>query len=311
MTTASRWRAPESARQGRVICIGNFDGVHRGHQALIRRGKSLAQTLGVEGVTALSFWPPPSHYFRPDSPLHVLSVPDERSELLRQAGVEEPIFLPFDQSIAELAAETFAAQILVDQLRSTGVVVGADFRFGTQRRGDTNLLRSVLAKTGGAVDIVTKVETGGIAISSSRIRSLISNGHFEQGVELLGHPYPLSGKVIPGDQRGRQIGFPTANLDVPVEKLLPPAGVYGGKAHWNEQMYPVIVNIGTKPTFTSGGALCVEAHLLNTPNGLDLYGQHLRLELEYHLRAEQRFDHVEALTRQIAVDIEKLQRRLA
>lgn len=305
-----RWVGPERVRRRRVICIGNFDGVHRGHQVLIQRGCSLAEDLDVTNLTALSFWPPPSRYFRPESALELLSLPEERLGLLAEAGVGEPLFLPFDESIAELPAETFVSRILVEQLQAVGVVVGADFRFGTSRRGDTGLLRSILEHAGAVLDVVTKVATGGEAISSSRIRRLIAKGAFEEAVALLGHGYPLSGQVIPGDQRGRQIGFPTANLQLHPDKLLPKPGVYGGLATGDSFRYPVVINVGTKPTFVAAGGLVVEAHLIGAPKDLDLYGQSLSLTLQFHLREERRFSSVSALAEQITRDIHALQRRL-
>ncbi|MBM65445.1 MAG: riboflavin biosynthesis protein RibF [Myxococcales bacterium] len=306
-----RWVGPELVRRRRVICIGNFDGVHRGHQALVQRGLALAEDVGATNLTALSFWPPPSRYFRPESTLELLSLPDERVRLLMDAGVGEPLFLPFDEGIALLPAETFVAEVLVEQLQAAGVVVGADFRFGTNRRGDTELLRSILEENGAVLDVVAKVESGDKAISSSRIRRLIAEGPFDKAIALLGHGYPLSGRVVPGDQRGRQIGFPTANIDIHSDKLRPKPGVYGGFATGASFRLPAVVNVGTKPTFVNDGGLVIEAHLVGAPEALDLYGETMNLSLHFHLRDERRFASVAALTAQITRDIEALQRRLA
>jgi len=239
----------------------------------------------------------------------LLSTPKERVELLSKAGVSEPLFLPFDQTVAELPAQTFVAQILVKELEAIGVVVGTDFRFGTKRLGDTELLRSVLAETGAVLDVVTKVEEDNAAISSSRIRQSIGSGCFDEALALLGHGYPVSGQVVPGDQRGREIGFPTANLQIHRDKLLPQPGVYGGTTTLKNERLPVIVNVGTRPTFKAESVLGVEAHVIDAPPDLDLYGHTLTLHLDYHLRDERRFASVEALTKQITLDIEALQRQ--
>ena len=293
-------------RRRRVVCIGNFDGVHRGHQSLLNRGRDLADRLGVLKLTALSFWPPPSQYFRPEIPLKLLSLPAERSRLLAQAGVDEPIYLPFNRSLADLSPEAFVQEILIHQLQVQGVVVGVNFRFGSKRQGHTDQLQSLLNEAGARLEIVTKIEEDAEIISSTRVRTAITKGDFSHALELLGHSYPLSGVVIKGDGRGRKIGFPTANLAVPAEKHLPTSGVYGGRMVWDGQKYIVIVNIGTKPTFKSKGSTCVEAHVLDAPPELDLYGEELYLELDCHLRDEHRFANADALMKQIKQDIEVL-----
>lgn len=286
-----------------VVTIGNFDGVHRGHLALIERSRREADRRGVPMV-ALTFDPHPAAVLRPDHVPAVLQSIEERVATLRSHGCDRVEVLTFDADLAALTAEAFVTELLVARLGAVAVVVGENFRFGAGAQGDVALLRSLGAQHGFAVDAVGLIDAGDGPVSSSALRALLAAGDLEAVVRGLGRPFTLSGEVVHGEGRGRTIGVPTANVAVPPGRALPADGVY---ACWatpeGEGRAPAVVNVGWRPTF-DGTSRTVEAHLL-VDGAPDLYGRSLALAFVARIRGEERFDGVESLRARIAHDIEE------
>jgi riboflavin kinase/FMN adenylyltransferase len=292
---------PEGCRHA-VVAIGNFDGVHRGHRRLIERARMLA-TGRQAPLAALAFEPHPQEYFRPHAGYFRLTPFRTKARLLAENGVDILFALPFDANMAWKSAEAFVREILVDSLRVRGVVVGADFRFGKGRAGDTALLGQLSGELGFEVDIFAPVMTGEIKISSSEIRTALKEGRPEKAAELLGHWWTIEGRVEHGDSRGRQLGYPTANL--PMDGYLRPAfGVYGVRASVVENDCVIrshlgVASIGIRPMFRVEEPL-LEVHLFDFDG--DLYGKHLSVELIAYLRPELSFDSADMLKKQMDED---------
>lgn len=282
-----------------VVAIGMFDGVHLGHRAVVSKARELATELGLACVV-FTFVTHPRTVLRPDTPIPLLTTWEEKSERLQLLGVDRLVGAQFTQSFAEISAEDFIRRILQEQLQARHVVVGYNFAFGHNQSGTVDTLRQMGPAHGFDVTIVPPYTADDGAISSSRIRKLLATGHIEEANRLLGRPYSLTGVVVQGDQRGRLLGFPTANVQVDDQKLLPAFGVYAGHALWDGQSRPCVVNLGMRPTFDPP-QLRIEAHLLEF-NG-DLYGRHMTLELLHRLRPEQAFKGVDALVTQIRADV--------
>jgi riboflavin kinase / FMN adenylyltransferase len=291
-----------------VVTIGNFDGVHRGHLALVERARGEADRRGVPTV-ALTFDPHPATVLRPDAVPPSLQSLDERVATLRSHGCDRVEVVTFDAALAALSAEAFVADLLVDRLGAAAVVVGENFRFGAGAEGDVALLRGLGARHGFAVDAVGLVDAGDGPVSSSALRALLAAGDLEAVARGLGRPFTLSGEVVRGDGRGRTIGVPTANVAVAPGRALPADGVY---ACWatpeGEGRVPAVVNVGWRPTF-GGTSRTVEAHLLDGGDP-DLYGRSLELAFVARIRGEERFDGVEALLDRIGRDIAAARRIL-
>lgn len=285
-----------------AVAIGNFDGVHRGHQALCETARRLATSTGGE-VVALTFDPHPARVLAPSlAPPLILSL-ERRAELLGQAGVDVVVVEPFTRAFAAMEAEAFATDVLAGDLRAAHVVVGYDFSFGKGRRGDASMLEVMGARAGFGVSVVRRVSIHGLTCSSTKVREFALEGRVEGAEVLLGRPFELTGEVTRGAGRGRTIGFPTANLR-PEGELIPKGGIYATRAHLLSEgggSWPCALSIGTNPTFIEAGAQVVEAYLIGFDG--DLYGRRLRLEFVQRLRDEQRFDSVEALVAQIREDV--------
>ena len=282
-----------------VVTIGNFDGVHRGHRVLLRRAVDAAQESDVRSV-AVTFDPHPAAILRPGSePLAIQSL-DERIEELLAVGVDLVLVLPFTPGLSSLGPDVFLEKVLVERLEATKVIVGANFRFGHKAAGDVITLSDAGERYGFAIEAVTILELDGAPISSSEVRRRIGeDGDLAWANRALGRPFTLAGEVVHGDERGRTIGFPTANIEVSGARLLPANGVYAGVATVGEARFAAVTNVGTRPTF-DGEGVTVEVHLLDAD--VDLYGQHLRISFLHRLRGEQRFDGIDALKAQIARD---------
>lgn len=282
-----------------VVAIGMFDGVHQGHQAVVSKARALATELGLSCVV-FTFVAHPRAVLRPDTPIPLLTTFEEKSQRLEELGVDRLVGAQFTQSFAEISAEDFIRRILQEQLNARHVVVGYNFAFGHNQSGTVDTLRQLGPAHGFDVTIVPPFTAEGGPISSSRIRKLLATGHIEEANQLLGRPYSLTGEVVQGDQRGRLLGFPTANLQVDDQKLLPAFGVYAGHARWNGQSKPCVVNLGMRPTFDPP-QLRIEAHLIEFSG--DLYGQTMTVDLHRRLRPEQAFKGIEALVEQIRADV--------
>lgn len=295
-------RLPPGAR-GAVWAIGNFDGLHRGHQALFARARELAAEKGaLSGV--LTFSPHPARVLNPQLAPPLILTEEEREAGIAAAGLDLLCVLRFDATLAALPADDFARRVLVEEMGARGVVVGEGFRFGHRASGTVEDLRRHVE----VVSVVPPVTEGDLVCSSSKIRELVLAGKVDAAARLLGRPYQLSGTVAQGDMRGRTIGVPTANLETRRE-LLPRVGVYATRAILADgRVFNSVTNIGLRPTF-GGQGVRIEAHLLGFSG--DLYGQPLRLDLVARVRDEMRFASVDALVDQIHADIDVARRMLA
>ncbi len=294
------------------VTIGNFDGLHLGHQALIRRAQQLARAATGEAArTALvTFDPHPFAILRPDRPLLKLTTAPERLALAAALGVDVGVVHPFSAETARMEAREFV-ELLVDRLQMVGLVVGPDFALGRNRSGDMATLAALGVELGFVVEVVQPVSVAGTIARSSAVRDLLQVGDVESAARLLGRPYTISGVVQLGDQRGRTIGVPTANVAPWADKLLPADGVYATIAHlctptraWH---FAGVTNIGVRPT-VDGFHHRVEAHLLDFPPPElpdNLYGQSLTLDVIARLRGEQKFAGLDALVAQIRADIRR------
>jgi riboflavin kinase/FMN adenylyltransferase len=295
-----------AAARGAVVVIGNFDGVHRGHQLLLADARRLADQLSAP-LAVLTFEPHPRSLFLPDQPPFRLTSLRAKAHALQEAGVDDLIVLHFDRAFSLKPAEAFVQDILVGDLAARQVVVGWDFCFGHKRSGNVALLKSMGAQHGFGVTAVDPVMTGeGEVYSSSIIREHLRQGRPAKAAELLGRPWEIEGRVEHGDQRGRTLGFPTANVSLGAF-LCPALGVYavlagrdpgvehGGETRWHAG----VANLGRRPT-VAGEDVRLEAHLFDFDG--DLYGEMLRVRLIDFLRPEKKFDGLEALRAQIGLD---------
>lgn len=281
-----------------VVAIGVFDGVHQGHRRVIGSAQSLAEKLRVES-SVFTFVEHPRAVLRPDSPVALLTPWPEKVERLTDIGVPTCYAAHFTPDFAALTPEEFVSRILVDQLHVKGVVTGFNFHFGHGQSGNPEVLKALGAQYGFPVEIVHPIEGDGGVVSSSRIRELVATGKIDEANHLLNYDYTLTGTVIHGDKRGRTIGFPTANLEVPREKLLPAYGVYACWVEVRGERVAGVVNIGQRPTFDPP-KLMIEAHLFDWSG--DIYGETIRVSLVSRLRGEQAFPSIQALIEQITSD---------
>jgi riboflavin kinase/FMN adenylyltransferase len=289
------------------LTIGSFDGVHKGHQAILRKLVAGAHAANAPAV-ALTFYPHPSIVLRGRTGPFYLTSPEERAKLLGELGVDRVITLTFDQALANLTAHEFV-QILYDHLGLRHLYVGHDFALGRGRQGDLPFLKSLGKEMGFSVNVMQPIRLGGQVVSSSRIRFALAEGDVRLARALLGRRYQVEGEVVPGDGRGRTIGIHTANLEVQPDRCLPKTGVYACLASVDGQVWRAVANIGVRPTFENQAALPrLEAHLLDFSG--DLYGKDLQIAFTARLRDEQRFPNVEALVAQIQVDIHKAKKIL-
>ncbi len=292
-----------SRLRGGAVAVGNFDGVHRGHAALAAELVRAAQAVGGPAVV-MTFDPPPVAVLVPQRPpTPPLTTIARRAELLGGLGVDALIAYPTDRRLLELTPQAFFQQILVERLRVRAMVEGPNFRFGRDRAGDTALLAELCEQTGVRLSIVPPaVDDRGEMISSTRIRGLISQGKVEDANRLLTEPYRLEGIVSKGAQRGKQLGFPTANLEG-IRCLVPAHGVYAGAVPIGDAWFPAALNIGPNPTFDDQRSK-VEVHVLDW--GGDLYGHHLQCAVLQRVREICRFDSAEALRAQLRRDMESV-----
>ena len=271
--------------RSRRLAVGEFDGVHLGHREVISGSD-----------TVLTFEPHPLRVIRPEAAPKLLTSLEVKRELIEQLGVQELVVVPFDEHFAGQEPREFVDQVLVGRLQATHVSVGENFRFGNRAAGDPALLA---ADRRFETRIVPLVEVDGEIVSSSHIRGLVLAGEVQAAARFLGGPFQLRGEVVHGDRRGRELGFPTANI-VPDEALVCPGhGVYVARADGD----CAAVNVGVRPTFGTGRAVLVEAYLLDRQ--VDLYGRRLRIEFLKRLRGERRFDSVEALVEQMHDDVRR------
>ena len=295
---------------GAVIAWGNFDGFHKGHQAVLHQTAQIADDIGAP-LAALTTEPHPREYFAPDAPAFRLMKLRNKAHALETFGVDTLFVLSFDETLANTSAEAFIRNLLVGKLRARHIVTGYDQRFGRARTGDTDLLVSLGEELGYAVTVIDPVQHGEVIYSSTEVRNCLREGQPEAAAELMGHWWRVEGRIEQGDQRGRTIGFPTANVhwDGYVE---PQLGVYAVRAHIDEGehqgVYAGVANIGKRPTFDKT-ELSFEVHLFDFAG--DIYGLHMAVDIVGFIRPEQKFDGLEALKAQIAADSDTARAMLA
>ncbi|HEX3694021.1 MAG TPA: bifunctional riboflavin kinase/FAD synthetase [Polyangia bacterium] len=290
---------------GLALAIGNFDGVHRGHQALVHAAQARGAARGAT-TAVLTFDPHPAQLFAPTlAPPLIVSL-GRRLELLAAAGARLIVVEPFDAAFAAIEAADFVSQVLRRDLDAREVVVGYDFSFGRERAGDARLLAELGASLKMGVTVVPRVSVGGLTCSSTKVREFVLEGRVDGAALLLGRPFEISGAVVHGAGRGKALGVPTANVE-PEGELLPGIGIYAGRATVLAGgaaaglSRPCAISVGTNPQFSAAGTVGVEAHLLDYDG--DLYGQRLRIDVMQRLRGEQRFASIDALLAQISDDV--------
>ncbi|MGH8866686.1 MAG: bifunctional riboflavin kinase/FAD synthetase [Actinomycetes bacterium] len=299
-----RWRGVEEIPAGwgpSVVTIGVFDGVHRGHQYLVARAVAAARESGV-AAAVITFDPHPMAVLRPDRAPATLASLDRRLDLLDGLGVDAVCVLPFTTELSGLSPEDFVEHVLAERLHVTRVVVGVNFRFGHKAAGDVPLLTELGERYGFTVDAVP-LAGDEPRWSSTRVRAALDVGDVQAAADVLGRPHRVEGRVVVGDRRGRDLGYPTANLAVARDAAVPAHGVYAGWLVHDGRRLPAAISIGTNPTF-SGTQTRVEAYVLDRDD-LDLYGAEVGLDVTARLRDTVRFDSVEALLAQMAEDVRR------
>lgn len=295
-----------AALRGAVVAIGNFDGVHRGHRAVIGAAMKHAHALS-RPAAVLTLEPHPRAFFRPQEPLFRLSDARQKLRLLAATGADGAIVLTFNAALAGLPAEDFVAKILVERLAVSGAAVGFDFHFGKNRGGSPAFLKEEGARRGFPVEIVPPLEDEGRPVSSGTVRAALSAGRVVEAAELLGYPWFVSGEVIHGEKRGRDLGYPTANI------RLDPAcglkhGIYAVRVAVNGKRHDGVASFGRRPMFDNGAPL-LEVFLFDFAG--DLYGRHLDVAFIGWIRAEEKFSSLAALTAQMDIDSQRAREALA
>ncbi len=292
-----RWHNP-------VLALGNFDGLHRGHMKIIDRVRRRA---GERGGTpaAMTFDPHPPRVLRPDKAPPLLMTTEQKIEALSRSGMQGIAVVRFTPALSQWDPETFVRAVLVEWLHVVEVWVGANFLFGHDRAGNYSVLRSLGARHGFRAEKIDPVRYKDFVVSSTRVRRLLAEGRVDEAAALLGHHYFIDGRVARGAGRGRELGFPTANLET-ANELLPPAGVYATTASIDGVLQPSVTNIGLRPTFGDVDRITVETHVLD--QSPDLYDRTVRLSFVQRLRDERAFADADALTAQIDADCRSARR---
>jgi len=288
--------------RGCVATIGNFDGVHLGHQAVFRHLREKAAAFGLPAAV-ITFEPQPQEFFTPDRAPARLTRMREKLAALMNAGIDRVVLLEFNQKLAAMAAEIFVQRLLLEGLEVRYLFVGDDFRFGRDRLGDIDLLRQIGREHDFVVENMNTFAVGDERVSSTRIREALAEGDLRLAAHYLGRHYRICGRVAHGDARGRSIGFPTANIDLH-RRVSPLRGVYAVKVYGlgDDEVLTGVANIGTRPTVEGDTRYLLEVHLFDFDR--QIYGEHLQVEFHQHLRDEQRFDSFGELKTQILRDCE-------
>ena len=289
-----------------VVTIGNFDGMHLGHQHVVRRAREVADDLGVRTVVAVTFDPHPMAVLRPEHAPSMLTTTGERLALLAENGVDAALVIPFSREIAAWPPEEFVDRVLVDTLRARAVVVGANFRFGNRAAGDCQLLRELGRDRDFLLEAVS-LDGGPQVWSSTYVRTCLAAGDVAGAAEALGRPFATRGVVVEGDRRGRELGYPTANVPVGPGAAAPADGVYAGRLRVLDgpaagETHPAAISVGTNPTFEGDRERRVEAYVLDRTD-LELYGTAVEVSFLERIRGMVRFDSVDALVAAMADDV--------
>lgn len=307
-----RWRGVESAPSGWgrcVVSIGMYDGVHRGHQTTIAGAVSKARTAGVPSVV-LTFDPHPSEVVRPGSHPPVLTSNRYKAELLEAIGVDVMCVQPFTAEFSRLSPDEFVHALLVERLHAAAVVVGENFRYGHKAAGDVAALTTAGRRFGFSVEGAPLQGTADTTWSSTYVRSCVQAGDVKAAADALGREHRVEGVVVRGDQRGRELGYPTANVEPLPWSAVPADGVYAGRVVRGLQQLPAAISIGTNPTF-AGREQRVEAFVLDAEPGLDLYGAHVGVAFTARLRGTEQFSGADALVAQMDDDVARTRETLA
>ncbi|WP_431041882.1 bifunctional riboflavin kinase/FAD synthetase [Streptomyces sp. P1-3] len=304
-----RWRGLEDIPEdwGRsVVTIGSYDGVHRGHQLIIGRAVARARELGVPAVV-VTFDPHPSEVVRPGSHPPLLAPHHRRAELMAELGVDAVLILPFTTEFSQLTPADFVVKVLVDKLHARLVVEGPNFRFGHRAAGNVALLEELGRTYDYEVEVIDLYERGtaggGEPFSSTLTRRLVAAGDVAGAMEVLGRPHRVEGVVVRGAQRGRELGYPTANVETLPHTAIPADGVYAGWLTADGEKMPAAISVGTNPQF-DGTERTVEAYAIDRV-GLDLYGLHVAVDFLAYLRGQEKFDSIEALLERMAIDVQR------
>lgn len=290
-----------------VISIGNFDGVHRGHAALLGQVRGLADELGGPAI-AVVLDPHPAAILRPDKAPEKLTWLQRRAELVEPLGIDYLVTCRTDADFLKWSPETFFQRLVREELTAQGIVEGPNFFFGHRRGGNVDTLRQLCARHEIQCRIAAGAQADEELISSTRIRDAICRGEIATATRMLGHPHRIRGRVVAGARRGSQIGFPTANL-AEIDVLTPGVGVYGGRALVDGTVHDAAINIGPNPTFENTSETKIEVHLLDYTG--DLYGRELLVDFVSHVRDIARFDSAEQLSEQLTRDVQTIRHQLA
>ncbi|HEV7657038.1 MAG TPA: bifunctional riboflavin kinase/FAD synthetase [Mycobacteriales bacterium] len=304
-----RWRGLDSVPSGwgrSVVTIGVFDGLHRGHQELIQKALYRARDT-LRPLVLVTFDPHPSEVVRPGTHSPVLTPVRRKAELVDWLGVDAYFVLPFTPELSRMPPDEFVHVVLVETLHAEAVVVGENFRFGHKAAGDLNLLRTLGSRFGFSTEGVGMLRDDDVTLSSTFVRSSIDAGEVGQAAKALGRPHRIDGIVVRGEGRGRQLGYPTANVHTEKHVAIPADGVYAGWAVLNKKRLPAAISVGTNPTF-EGKMRTVEAYILDFDE--DIYGVELGVEFVERLRGMEKFDSIDALIEQMAVDVDRTRDKL-
>ncbi|MBT68794.1 MAG: bifunctional riboflavin kinase/FMN adenylyltransferase [Acidimicrobiaceae bacterium] len=308
MEVSRNYEKIQKAKLGSAVTIGTYDGVHLGHRKLISELCKIAHSRDLCSVV-LTFEPHPASVVRPESTPLLLTGLEQKLEQLEKTGVELVQIIEFDEKRAEESAEEFVKEVLVETLNAKVVAVGEDFHFGKNREGNVKLLEQIGKEENFEIHslellgINETLPTSENQISSTAIREALLNGDLEKANMMLGRPYEVRGHVTEGDSRGRELGFPTANIRVPSERLLPLDGVYAGFYESSDGCkYPSAISLGTRPHFYNDGDLLLEVHLID--ENLDLYGDFSKITFEKFLRNQKRFENIDSLIKQLEFDVD-------
>jgi riboflavin kinase/FMN adenylyltransferase len=283
-----------------VVTSGTFDGVHLGHQKILHRIREIARSIQGETVL-LTFWPHPRLVLYPEEHnLRLLSTFEEKASLLRQFGIDHLITIPFTQEFSQLTSEEFIRKVLIEKIQTKKLVIGYDHRFGKNREGSFEYLQTHSSEFGFELEEISREDVDEIGVSSTKIRKALESGDVQTANQYLGRPYELNGIVVKGQQIGRSIGFPTANIHVPNDyKLIPKDGVYAVEAKVEDQYFKAMLNIGNRPT-VDGTRKTVETHLFDFQG--DLYNKLITVYFRAFIREERKFENLDALKAQLNLD---------
>lgn len=281
-----------------VVTIGNFDGVHKGHQVLIKKAVDYAKKENIQSIV-FTFANHPVNYFRPNSTKNIISNEDKMG-LLEELGIDTVVIIPFDEYMTKISANDFVEEILVKKLKSKKIVIGHDFTFARSKEGNVNLLKNLEKEFGFEVDVIKPIKINDVRVSSTYIRNLVSQGEMESVKDYLGRNYKLEGCVIHSKQFGRTMGFPTANINLKNNMLVPKRGIYASLVYVGDEIYFGATNVGYNPT-VNGKSLSIETNILDFDR--DIYGENIVVEFLERIRDERKFNSIDELKNQLSNDI--------